>query len=145
MRCTDCHGSDAADGGVSIPEGPHGSGTAKILKIPAGSPYTQWSSSVNWKNNSSTIWCFNCHSNNFTNTGFTGSNPNFHLNKHDDSNCQTCHIAVPHGTGNEGSGSANQRKRLLKTSNWDEGIDSMNPGSADYNENDGHAVVNCGT
>ncbi|WP_298268738.1 CxxxxCH/CxxCH domain-containing protein [Geobacter sp.] len=132
MRCSDCHGSDGADGGVTVPEGPHGSSIAKILKVPAGSPYTTWNSTV--KRLDGTVWCFNCHDPNFTSTGFSGEQANSHTYgsgyKHD-RNCQYCHISVPHGNST--------LKRLLNPSTFRTGINSINSGS--YTQSNGHAQV----
>ncbi|NIN35036.1 MAG: hypothetical protein GTO60_08075, partial [Gammaproteobacteria bacterium] len=124
MRCTDCHGSNVSDGGVSIPEGPHGSGKAKILKQPAGSTYTSWSSTTDENN----AWCFNCHNPTFSGTGLWGDGKNlhtYHLGKSGGKGgyCQDCHIAIPHGSGNQGVGSSNQRKHLLSPSVFTEGAD----------------------
>ena len=109
LRCSSCHGPDNA-GASGTPEGPHGSSYQFILKVPAGSPYNRWNSSVNYKNNKGTIWCFNCHDPNFTNTGFSRGNENLHLKEHDDRACQLCHTAIPHGW---------KRYRLLRFGNCD--------------------------
>jgi len=139
MRCTDCHGSDASDGGVSVPEGPHGSAVANILKVPSGSTYNTWDSTVKYGN--TTVWCFNCHNQSFTTTGFSTGGTNLHANKHNNFACQYCHLAIPHGPTE--SGSANQRKRLLKPTVFTESIDSINSGS--MGKLTGHSTVipNC--
>ncbi|KAF0220995.1 MAG: cytochrome [Geobacteraceae bacterium] len=95
MRCSDCHGSDNAE---NNPNGPHGSAYAKMLKVPAGSPYTTWNSTVSI-NNRGTVWCFNCHDPNFTNSGFRGPDGELHVGKHNKSEakCMSCHIKIPHG------------------------------------------------
>lgn len=132
MRCSDCHGPDGADGGVTVPEGPHGSTIAKILKVPAGSPYTTWNSTVQRTNG--TVWCFNCHDPAFTNTGFSGEQANSHTygsgSKHD-INCQYCHISVPHGSST--------LKRLLNPATFGTGINSINSGT--YTQSNGHGQV----
>lgn len=97
LRCGSCHGPDGADGGVSVPEGPHGSANAFILKVPSGSPYTTWNSSVSYRNNSGSIWCFNCHDPSFTNTGYGRGTQNLHTSRHNGRPCQNCHVAIPHG------------------------------------------------
>lgn len=135
MRCTDCHGSDASDGGVSVPEGPHGSTVANILKVPSGSAYNTWNSSV--KYGGTNIWCFNCHNPLFTTTGFSSGGSNLHASKHNSFACQYCHLAIPHGPTE--SGSANQRKRLLKPTVFTDGIDSVNSGS--MGQSSGHNTV----
>lgn len=95
LRCSSCHGMDGKSS--TTPEGPHGSANAFLLKVPSGSTYNTWSSSVSYSSNSTTIWCFNCHSNNFTNTGFSGMSQNLHTNRHNGRYCQYCHVAIPHG------------------------------------------------
>ncbi|ACH39873.1 cytochrome c [Citrifermentans bemidjiense Bem] len=94
MRCSDCHGSDNAE---NNPNGPHGSSYARMLKVPAGSPYTTWNSTS--QVGGANVWCFNCHLPAFTNSGFSGSGSSLHTSKHSGSKgtCMDCHIKVPHG------------------------------------------------
>ncbi|KAF0219034.1 MAG: cytochrome, partial [Geobacteraceae bacterium] len=92
MRCSDCHGSDSAE---NNPNGPHGSAYAKMLKVPVGSLYTVWNSAS--KYGDTNIWCYNCHSSTFTNTGFSSGGSNYHTTKHNGYQCMDCHIKVPHG------------------------------------------------
>lgn len=139
MRCTDCHGSDAADGGVAVPEGPHGSTVANILKVPAGSPYNTWNSTVKYGNTN--IWCYNCHNPSFTTTGFSTGGTNLHATKHNGFACQYCHLAIPHGPTE--SGSANQRKRLLKPTVFTESIDSLNSGSMGQSSGHNATIPGC--
>jgi len=94
LRCSSCHGIDGASSGTT-PEGPHGSAYAFILKVPSGSTYTVWKNTVTKNNN--TVWCFNCHDPNFTNTGFVSGGTNLHTSKHNGKPCQNCHVAIPHG------------------------------------------------
>jgi predicted CXXCH cytochrome family protein len=90
MRCSDCHGNtDAA------PLGPHGSTSNFMLKIPVGSTYTVWNSTVTRTGN---VWCFNCHSSAFTNSGFSGESNATHTYSPHAVACQKCHMAVPHGS-----------------------------------------------
>ncbi len=128
LRCSDCHGPNAADGGVAVPEGPHGSSVAKILKVPAGSPYTTWNATTS--SLTGNTWCLNCHNPSFTNSGFRPSDGHLYggSGKHQRA-CQYCHIPIPHGSGSEGTGVANQRRHLLKTTTFTEGIDSETSGS----------------
>lgn len=135
MRCSDCHGSESADGGVAIPEGPHGSALASLLKVPAGSAYNTWNSTV--KFGDTNIWCFNCHSPAFTTTGFSSGGSNLHGTKHNSFACQYCHLAIPHGPTEVGT--ANQRKRLLKPTVFTESIDSLNSGS--MGQSPGHSAT----
>ena len=131
MRCSDCHGSNNA-GAANIPEGPHGSTIANILKVPNGSPFVDWNNTVDYVTNSATIWCFNCHSPNFTGTGL--SDPaNLHTNNHDDWPCQYCHFAVPHG--NTENSAANQRKHLIKPAVFTECVDSETSGNYNQHSN----------
>ncbi len=123
LRCSDCHGPENADGKTTIPEGPHGSANANILKVPSGSPYTTWNATVSYQSNSGTIWCFNCHHATFTGTGM-GSQ---HTSNHNGFACQQCHIAIPHGQ--TAVGTANQRKHLLRPDVFTEGADSETSGS----------------
>ena len=140
MRCSDCHGSNASDGGVSVPEGPHGSTVANILKVPAGSAYNTWNSTVNYLSNTN-IWCYNCHSPSFTSTGFSTGGSNLHTSKHDDWACQYCHLAIPHGPTEVGS--TNQRKRLLKPTVFTESIDSLNSGSMGQSSGHNATIPGC--
>jgi hypothetical protein len=128
LRCSDCHGSNGADGGVNVPEGPHGSTIANILKVPAGSPYTVWNATTS--SLTGDTWCFNCHDSTFTNSGFRPSNGHLYggSGKHQRA-CQYCHLAIPHGSGSQGAGAANQRKHLLKPTTFGEGLDSETSGS----------------
>ncbi len=128
LRCSDCHGSDGADGGVNVPEGPHGSTIANILKVPAGSPYTTWNATTS--SLTGDTWCLNCHDPAFGNSGFIPSNGHLYggSGKHQRA-CQFCHLAIPHGSGSEGAGAANQRKHLLKPTTFTEGIDSETSGN----------------
>ena len=128
LRCSDCHGSDSSDGGVNVPEGPHGSTVANILKVPAGSPYTTWNATTS--SLTGDTWCLNCHDPTFTGSGFRPSNGHLYggSSKHQRA-CQYCHLAIPHGSGSEGAGAANQRKHLLKPATFTEGIDSETSGS----------------
>ncbi|RJQ84298.1 MAG: hypothetical protein C4519_05035 [Desulfobacteraceae bacterium] len=105
MICSDCHGYNDGD-----PQGVHGSNLAKILKVPVGSNYTAWNNTITYASNSTTIWCFNCHSSTFAGTGFAVSGgTNLHTNKHDGDLCMDCHVKVPHGW--------NERPRLVKPYN----------------------------
>ncbi|QSV44229.1 CxxxxCH/CxxCH domain c-type cytochrome [Geobacter benzoatilyticus] len=92
MRCSDCHGSDNAE---NNPNGPHGSAYTRILKVPAGSSYTVWNSAS--KVGDTNIWCYNCHSSTFTNSGFSGNDGSLHTSKHSGDQCMDCHIKIPHG------------------------------------------------
>lgn len=131
LRCSDCHGPNNA-GAAATPEGPHGSTIAHILKVPSGSGFTTWNATVNYANDAATIWCFNCHSSNFSGTGL--SNPaNLHIDKHDTSPCQDCHTAVPHGATEDGT--ANQRQHLLKPSVFTECVDSETSGNYNQHSN----------
>ncbi len=132
LRCSDCHGDDAADGGNAVPEGPHGSTRTRLLKTPAGSTYTTWNATVAYPGNATAIWCFNCHINDFTNSGFYGESTGLHISKHDGEQCQNCHLANPHGRTE--SGSANQRKHLLRSDRFTDGIDAVQSGGG-YSEN----------
>ncbi len=93
LRCSSCHGMDGKSS--STPEGPHGSAYPFLLKTPSGSTYTVWNNSVS--KSSGTVWCFNCHDPNFTNTGFIAMGSNLHTTRHNGRACQYCHVAVPHG------------------------------------------------
>lgn len=128
LRCSDCHGSDGSDGGVNVPEGPHGSTVANILKVPAGSPYTTWNATTS--SLTGDTWCLNCHDPTFANSGFKPSAGHLYggSGKHQRA-CQYCHLAIPHGSGSQGAGAANQRKHLLKPTTFTEGIDSETSGS----------------
>jgi len=128
LRCSDCHGSDGSDGGVNVPEGPHGSTVANILKVPAGSPYTTWNATTS--SLTGDTWCLNCHDPTFTGSGFRPSAGHLYggSGKHQRA-CQFCHLAIPHGSGSQGAGVANQRKHLLKPTTFREGIDSETSGS----------------
>ena len=116
MYCSDCHGSNTANGTVvpsgDAPWGPHGSNNVFILK-------GTWSAANS--NNASTI-CFRCHSReNYATdvndgkggqfaSGFGGTggvNVNLH-HEHAkrvgggvDLKCNWCHVAVPHGWKNK--------------------------------------------
>jgi hypothetical protein len=139
LRCSDCHGANNADGGVNVPEGPHGSTIANILKVPDGSNYTTWNASVDYQNNSGSIWCFNCHTPNFNNTGLYGDGKNLHLQEHNDWDCQYCHLAIPHGQ--TGTGTDNQRKHLLKPSVFTNGAD--NETSGNWNQHGSWVIPGC--
>lgn len=134
LRCSDCHGSNGADGGVTVPEGPHGSTIANILKVPAGSPYTTWNASTS--SLTGDTWCLNCHDPTFANSGFRPSEGHLYggSGKHQRA-CQYCHLAIPHGSGSEGAGVTNQRKHLLKPATFTEGIDSETSGSQSQHGN----------
>lgn len=139
LRCSDCHGDNAADGGVNVPEGPHGSTNQRILKIPAGSTYTVWNSTV--QAGATNVWCFNCHSPTFVGTGFAGGG-NLHTSQHNGkAACQQCHLANPHGE--RGSGATNQRKHLLTPATFSDTIDDGAAGrrSGSYSQGAGHAAV----
>jgi hypothetical protein len=125
LRCSDCHGDNAADGGNAVPEGPHGSANARILKTPAGSPYTVWTATSAVGN--SNVWCYNCHIANFTNSGFSGVDGSLHTSKHSGERCQDCHLANPHGQ--TGAGTAGQRKHLLKPATFTDAADGVTSGS----------------
>ncbi len=134
MRCSDCHGPDGADGGVTIPEGPHGSALAHILKVPSGSPYNTWDNTVT--PNSTNVWCFNCHDAGFVNTGFSGeqnaaTGGSHKFNAHASYACQFCHISLPHGNST--------LKRLLNPATFRTGINSINSGS--FTQSNGHGQV----
>ena len=106
LKCSSCHGSDGAGG--STPEGPHGSAYQFILKVPSGSPYTRWDSTVRYSDGN--VWCLNCHDPNFTNTGFVQGSQNLHTRRHNRRACQYCHVAIPHGW---------KRYRLLRLDDCD--------------------------
>ena len=114
MYCSDCHGSNTADGTVvpsgGAPWGPHGSNNVFILK-------GTWSSADS--DNASTI-CFRCHSRaNYATdvndgdgaqfaSGFGGTrNVNLHhehakrVGGGTNLKCNWCHVAVPHGWKNK--------------------------------------------
>jgi len=133
MRCSDCHGPNGA-GAATTPRGPHGSTVAGLLKVPTGSPYVDWDNTVMYQTDAGTIWCFNCHSPNFTGTGLSAPGEgNLHTNKHDDWACQYCHFTVPHG--NTENGTANQRQHLLKPSVFTECVDSETSGNYNQHSN----------
>lgn len=93
MLCSDCHGDSDTS-----PQGVHGSTIKKVLKVPDGSPYTEWNNTLTIANRG-TVWCFNCHDPSFTNSGFSRGGSDWHTRKHSKSSayCQTCHSALPHG------------------------------------------------
>ncbi len=145
MYCSDCHKDDAG----TTPRGPHGSGTARLLGVQTGGgSYKTWNSSVSYKNNANTIFCFNCHSFRYSNfrekTSETKEWDNLHLDEHDEFPCQSCHVAVPHGW---------KRPRLLvyindeqpyRTTAWpDKGIFSWTP--PPYSSDKYYDEKSCGT
>ena len=114
MYCSDCHGSNTANGTVvptgNAPWGPHGSNNVFILK-------GTWSSANS--NNASTI-CFRCHSRtNYATDANDGRGGEFasgfggprNINLHQEHakrvgggvnlKCNWCHVAVPHGWKNK--------------------------------------------
>jgi predicted CxxxxCH...CXXCH cytochrome family protein len=144
LRCSSCHGVDNASG--TTPEGPHGSSYAFILKVPSGSPYTRWDSTVSERDGN--VWCFNCHDPNFSSTGFMEGTRNLHTRDHNKRPCQYCHVAIPHGW---------KRYRFLKFVDCDPapynatGNTGLKSGinwktSGNWQENDCHdaAVAGCG-
>jgi hypothetical protein len=112
MYCSDCHGSNTANGTSAPtggengkPWGPHGSSNKYILK-------------GNWDTNTGSGQqsglCFKCHDfNNYTNaendtniTGFCcgggkGNLHAFHVDRIGRIRCNWCHVAVPHGWKNK--------------------------------------------
>jgi len=112
MYCSDCHGSNTANGtvvpGGNSPWGPHGSNNDFILK---GS----WDQATGGNNNSGL--CFRCH--NYTNyttdqnegegnqfaSGFGGNDDSnlhaLHAKRVSNLRCSWCHVAVPHGWKNK--------------------------------------------
>jgi hypothetical protein len=111
MYCSDCHGSDTANGSIQPLDGengrswgPHGSSNDFILK-------GDWSSQTG--SGQQDDLCFKCHSYSRYATrngediasGFGGSKaPNlhgFHADKIGRLRCSWCHVAVPHGWKNK--------------------------------------------
>jgi len=111
MYCSDCHGSNTANGtstpsgGVNgNPWGPHGSSNKFILK-------GEWN--TNTGNGQGNALCFKCHDqNDYSNdrndgntTGFCcggkGNLHAFHDNRIGRIRCNWCHVAVPHGWKNK--------------------------------------------
>ena len=137
MLCSDCHGP--SDAGVG-PEGVHGSDYNNVLKVPSGSPYTNWSSTSsipNRNNASSNVWCFNCHPSSFEGSGFDGGEASgtdngiareLHIEKHDGEACQDCHMVNPHGS--------QSRRHLLDPTYFQEGIDNWTEGNWSENAHD---------
>ena len=115
MYCSDCHGSDTADGTIipnggedGAPWGPHGSNNDFILK-------GEWNAQTGM--NQPDDLCFKCHSYNRYATpngmgilsGFGGSRDEnlhaWHANEIEKDGgswrCTFCHVAVPHGWKNK--------------------------------------------
>jgi len=93
LLCSDCHGNTDTS-----PQGVHGSAVGKVLKVPVGSPFTEWNNTLTILDRG-TVWCFNCHDPSFTNSGFSMNGQDLHVRKHEENSayCQTCHSAIPHG------------------------------------------------
>lgn len=106
MYCTDCHGSNTANGSstpaAGKPWGPHGSVNDFILK-------GTWNSSTG--SGQSEGLCFKCHNyNNYatrnsTQSGFCCDKDTnlhgYHADKIGKMRCTWCHVAVPHGWKNK--------------------------------------------
>ena len=109
MYCSDCHGTDTANGTSTPtggtngnPWGPHGSTNNFILKGP-------WSTSTGSGNQSHL--CFKCHNYSRYSTesggtsGFGGSKDDnlhsLHAKRIGSMRCSWCHIAIPHGWKNK--------------------------------------------
>jgi predicted CXXCH cytochrome family protein len=88
MYCTDCHGNNETTG-ASVPQGPHGSTNAYMLRF----------TTATWSTTSPTLssgagFCFNCH-----NPATARSTNNVHgVGEHSSRPCQACHSASPHGS-----------------------------------------------
>jgi hypothetical protein len=147
LICSDCHGTDTADGFL-VPDGPHGSSIPTILKTPQNSPYTMWGDTQG--TDFGTAWCFNCHDPELDGTGFSASGePNLHDTQGNQSEihfdgpnfgggvvadgCQACHVPIPHG--------AATRQHLLRTETFTNGVDSEDSGN--YNQHDGWVIPGC--
>ena len=109
MYCSDCHGSNTANG-TSTPSGgengnpwgPHGSSNNFILK-------GAWNRDTGSGNQSHL--CFKCHdysdyaTKNGGNSGFGGSKDSnlhqYHADKIGSMRCSWCHVAIPHGWKNK--------------------------------------------
>ena len=104
MYCSDCHGSNTAEGTITPSAGqnwgPHGSANDFILK-------GQWDT-ASGSGQANTI-CLKCHSNVYADgggtTGFRGGGRgdlhSYHREKVGRMRCNWCHVAVPHGWKNK--------------------------------------------
>ncbi len=115
MYCSDCHGSDTAEGTVvptgANPWGPHGSNEKFILKGLWGPGL----GGVGANGRTANFLCFKCHdpavystqtdsgrrSGFFDGTKGKGNLHNYHVNKIGNIFCTWCHVAVPHGWKNK--------------------------------------------
>jgi len=104
MYCSDCHGADNED--TTGAKGPHGSNSKYMLKgtgkyWPAKSDgITLWSLNQADAQNTN-LFCRNCHPlfSDPLNQGNPTWKNNVHaVGSHQNTNCVTCHVAVPHGS-----------------------------------------------
>ena len=88
MYCSDCHGNNETTS-ASVAAGPHGSANRFLLRF----------SNATWSTTGPTLaqstgFCYNCHS-----AATIKTTNNVHSRgDHESVSCQTCHLAIPHGS-----------------------------------------------